>query len=142
MHFVFIGDGPLRPAVEQDCAARHIRSHCHFLGIRGDVAEILGCAGAFLFPSLYEGLGLVLIEAQAAGVPCVYSDVVPPEADVVPQLVTRLPLSAGASRWADALLAILSAPERIPLPAHSPLETSNFTIQKSAAALADCYLQP
>lgn len=141
VHFVFIGDGPMRPAVEKSCEAGDIRGHCHFLGVRSDVAELLGCADAFLFPSLYEGLGLVLIEAQAAGVPCIYSDVVPQEADVVPHLITKLCLSAGALPWAQSLLAVLSAPERSPLTgAGSILERSAFTIQKSAAALTDCYV--
>jgi glycosyltransferase involved in cell wall biosynthesis len=141
VHFVFVGDGPLRPTIERSCEARNIRAHCHFLGIRSDVPEILGCADAFLFPSLYEGLGLVLIEAQAAGVPCIYSDVVPKEADVTPHLITKLPLSEGALAWGESLLAILSLPAR---PAFhgsgSPVEQSAFTIQKSVAALTDCYL--
>ena len=140
-HFVFIGDGPLRPAIEQGCQARNIAPRCHFLGLRGDVPELLSGADAFLFPSRYEGLGLVLIEAQAAGVPCICSNVVPEEADVVPHLVTRLPLDAGAAKWSDAVLAVLSSPRRAPFPgAESPLKKTAFTIQKSAAALMGCYL--
>ena len=48
-----------------------------FLGNRGDVNRILQAMDVFLFPSLYEGLGIAALEAQAAGLPCIISDSVP-----------------------------------------------------------------
>lgn len=68
--------------------------------------ELLRVGTCFVFPSLSEGLGLAAVEAQAAGMPCVFSDAVPEEAVVVPRLVKRLPLAAGAERWLEAVHAM------------------------------------
>jgi glycosyltransferase involved in cell wall biosynthesis len=111
MCLLLIGDGPLRAAVQRRVKDAGLADHVVFAGVRTDVPRLMKDAmDAFLFPSLYEGLGLVLVEAQAAGLPCVCSDVVPEEADVVPALITRLPLSEPALVWADTLLAARAAP--------------------------------
>ena len=65
--------------------------------------EIYARSNVFVFPSLSEGLGLAVVEAQAAGIPCVVSDGVPVEACVIPDLVTRLPLSARLDAWCTAV---------------------------------------
>lgn len=65
--------------------------------------EIYARADVFVFPSFSEGLGLAVVEAQAAGLPCVVSDGVPEEACVIPDLVTRLPLSARLDAWCTAV---------------------------------------
>jgi len=68
---------------------------------------MLGAIDIFVMPSLYEGLGLVLVEAQAAGIPCIFSDCVPGEADIINPLIRRLSLSQPASVWADVILDML-----------------------------------
>ena len=79
--FVWVGIGPL----EDECKAIFERAgvlqRIHFLGSRNDVNEILPCCDLFYMPSAFEGLGIVIIEAQAAGLPCIVSDVVPHEAN-------------------------------------------------------------
>jgi glycosyltransferase involved in cell wall biosynthesis len=69
--FVVAGDGPLRADLEQLAAGTRLR----FLGARDDVPELLASFGVFAFPSLFEGLCLAVIEAQAAGVPVVATPV-------------------------------------------------------------------
>ena len=65
----------------------------------------------FLFPSRYEGFGMAMIEAQASGLACVASDVVPEETNADGRAV-YLPLDAGDAAWADAVLrGERSAPE-------------------------------
>lgn len=78
----FVGDGPDRPNVQQHAQALGISDHILFLGQRTDVNHLYQAFDAFCLPSRYEGLGMVAIEAQVAGCPCVLSDQVPHEADV------------------------------------------------------------
>ena len=69
-HLVLLGDGPLRPEIERQATELGIGHAVHFLGVRADVPRImLGAMDLFLFPSHFEGLGLVAVEAQAAGLP-------------------------------------------------------------------------
>jgi glycosyltransferase involved in cell wall biosynthesis len=74
LHLCLAGDGPLRKLYEE-LAASHLGDACTFLGNREDVTELLACADAFVLPSRYEGLSGALIEAMAAGVPIVASDI-------------------------------------------------------------------
>ena len=139
LQLVFVGDGPLENAVKEQVACRGLAKKVVFLGSRPDVPRLLlGIADLFLFPSLYEGLGLALVEAQAAGVQCLISDNIPEEADVVPELITRLPLSLSASEWADEALALLkrdspvSSLEALGLVERSPINIENSLKQLEA----------
>ena len=71
---------------------------------------MLGAFDCFLFPSRWEGLGLALVEAQAAGLRCFVSTAVPLDAVVIPSLVQQFPLSAGPELWAEAILQRIHAP--------------------------------
>ena len=73
------GDGELRPDVEKQVKALGLEFRVHFLGVRQDVPELLSAMDLFLMPSRWEGLGIVLIEAQANGLPAVCSSSVPRE---------------------------------------------------------------
>jgi glycosyltransferase involved in cell wall biosynthesis len=106
MRLVLIGVGSLRTSIEAKVIQMGLSEKVIFLGTRPDVPELMrGLMDVFLFPSRYEGLGLVLVEAQAAGLPCIFSDVVPLEADLVKPLLYRLSLTQPASDWAKVVLA-------------------------------------
>ncbi len=104
--FLLVGDGPLRPRVEAKIARLSLSGRFHLTGARPDVARLmLGAMDAMLFPSLWEGLPLAVVEAQAAGLPCVASQAVPEEAAVLPAGLRRLSLSERPDVWAQAVLA-------------------------------------
>jgi glycosyltransferase involved in cell wall biosynthesis len=73
--FVFVGDGPLRPELEDRVAALRIQDLVRFLGIRDDIPLLLSTADGFILPSLWEGLPIALLEAMSAGLPVIATDV-------------------------------------------------------------------
>jgi glycosyltransferase involved in cell wall biosynthesis len=103
-YFVLVGDGELRPAFEEQVRQRGLQDRFVFTGVRSDVAQMMRAMDVFLFPSQFEGLGIVLLEAQASGLPCVVSDVVPPEAMVTERQVARLALEESPATWAETVL--------------------------------------
>jgi glycosyltransferase involved in cell wall biosynthesis len=103
---LLVGDGPLRPAVERMVADLGLGDRVVFAGVRRDVARLMrGVMDVFVLPSHYEGLPLVGIEAQAAGLPLVLSDTITDEVDVIPELIQRRSLKEQPEAWAGAVLA-------------------------------------
>jgi len=112
---LLVGDGPLRQEIEEKVNQLGLKDKVIFTGLRSDVPRLmLGAMDVFLLPSLYEGLPLVLIEAQAAGLPITVSNSVTKEIDVVPGLLTWLSLSESASVWAEAIFATLETRPSVP----------------------------
>lgn len=138
---LLVGDGPLRPDVHQQVEALGLQDRVVFAGLRPDVPRLmLAGMDLFVLPSLYEGFGIVLIEAQAAGLPCVCSDVIPPEVDVLPALLRRRQLSAPAAAWAEAIMELR---EQSPIIAQSAalsqVMESPFSIGKGLGSLEQAY---
>jgi glycosyltransferase involved in cell wall biosynthesis len=127
--------------VERKVARLKLRGAVVFAGARPDVPRLMrGAMDLFVLPSLFEGLPLVGIEAQAAGLPCVFSDTITPEVDALPPLVSRLSLTRGASAWADAILGRLARrPAVTPGEALEVLRRSSFNIENSVRALERFY---
>ena len=97
-----VGDGELRPQIELEIESLGIKDKVTILNARNDVPRILKALDVFIFPLLFEGLGIVLIEAQKMGVPCVISNAIPQEA-VISNLVHRMGENATPSEYAEAL---------------------------------------
>ncbi|HAY62237.1 MAG TPA: glycosyltransferase family 1 protein, partial [Ruminococcaceae bacterium] len=74
---LFVGDGEKRAAVQNRAAALGLTPYVLFLGVREDVPALLHAMDVFCMPSLYEGMPLAVLEAQAAGLPCLVSNGVP-----------------------------------------------------------------
>ncbi len=68
---LLVGDGPLRPTIEQRVRELNLTENVLFLGLRDDVAQIMSNSDLFLMPSLFEGLPVASLEAQAAGLPII-----------------------------------------------------------------------
>jgi glycosyltransferase involved in cell wall biosynthesis len=141
MHLLLIGDGSLRSDIEQKVVQMGLSDRVTFAGNRSDVPRLmLKAVDVFLFPSLHEGLGLVLIEAQAAGLPCIFSDVVPEEADLVRPLLQRISLSKSASIWAEAVRSAKSDASAISQrDALAVVENTPFNIAASVKKLTEVY---
>lgn len=107
-----------------------------FLGCVQNVQEWMQAFDLFLFPSTYEGLGTVLIEAQAAGLPCVISDTIPPEVNVT-DLITRVHLSDSAKQWANTLLEINMEKDRAEY--HAQVASAGYEASAVAKQLCDLY---
>jgi glycosyltransferase involved in cell wall biosynthesis len=141
VRLVLVGDGPEEEAIRQMAKENGLNENVLFLGSRPDVPRLLlACMDLFLFPSVAEGLGLALVEAQAAGLPCLVSEEIPREAELVPSLVRRMPLSQGPSYWAKELLNMIAASREISSRnALAIVEQSPFNLSRSIEDLQDTY---
>lgn len=102
--FAFAGSGPLQKAMQDAATASGYGHRFLFLGARSDVPSLLnGLADAFLFPSLWEGLPVALIEAQAAGLPCIVSEQISGEAFAPGSDVTVCNLQSDTKAWTSAI---------------------------------------
>lgn len=131
--FAFAGTGPLQEPMQHIAAASGFGDRFLFLGARSDVpCLLLGLADVFLFPSLWEGLPVALIEAQAAKLPCVVSDRISPEAFAPGADITVCNLNEDLDIWVSR---ILSALER----GRSSADMSRFDLVSTAARLNAMY---
>lgn len=101
--FLLVGDGALRQPFEKEACSLGLRERFRLLGERNDVPRLLRAMDVFVLPSLYEGLPRVLLEAQAAGLPCLASRNVTPEAAAWPGSVRFLALDESPQLWAQAV---------------------------------------
>ena len=112
VRFLLVGDGPRRSQIEALARDLGIEKSVVLTGPRPDrdiPRLMLSAMDAFVIPSVSEGLGTALVEAQAAGLHVLASDAVPSEAAVVPGAVEYLSLSCGAKRWAERLLGMIES---------------------------------
>lgn len=102
---LFVGDGHRRPIVEKAVKEQGLEDSVIFTGMRPDVNRLMQGMDAFLFPSLFEGLGLAAVEAQAMGLPVFASDVLPEETAVT-DFIQYLSLESSAREWAEKIAAV------------------------------------
>lgn len=141
---LLVGDGPLRPGLQEEARRLGLAGRVVFAGSRSDVPRLVRSAmDVFVFPSLFEGLPLSLVEAQAAGLPCVFTDSLAEEVDLAPAQVRRLSLEAGPEAWARAVsgLPCTAAEKPADIPRHRPdVSRWPYRIECSASALESLYL--
>lgn len=131
---LLIGEGPLETEVEAEIARLGLGPSVLRLSFQTGVQDYLQAMDVFALPSLHEGLGTVLLEAQANGLPCVASSGVPAEADVGG--VVRLPLDAPLASWAEA---VSSAVRTDGAEAALRVRASGFDVETEAEELAQRY---
>ncbi|PYR31614.1 MAG: hypothetical protein DMF90_25275 [Acidobacteria bacterium] len=108
-------------------------------GIRSDIEKLMLASRVLLFPSRAEGLGMVAVEAQAAGLLVTASTSVPNECVVLPDLVSFHDLSAPIDQWAEAVVRALRVPRALPTVSNDSWRGSGFDIRISAARLQELY---
>lgn len=102
---LLIGEGQDEKEIKEMVKHNGIEKYVKFLGPRKDVSELMQAMDVFVFPSVFEGLGVVLIEAQASGLP-IYasSNVIPNEVEIIKQNFNFLSLNYDELYWADTIL--------------------------------------
>lgn len=134
---LLVGRGPLESTLRAEVEKLGLSDRVRFLGVRDDVPDILSVFDVMAFPSVKEGLGLVAIEAQAAGLPVVMSTGLPSTACILPN-AKMLDLAAGEHKWAEALLR--AASHQVPFEqAAKEIRTAGFDIHQSAQELTQLY---
>lgn len=108
---LLVGEGPDRFALEEKTRRLEVAGNVIFYGTSDRVERLLWAMDVFVMPSRFEGLGIAAVEAQAAGLPVIFSEQVPKEAQLSQQFWV-LPLHAGAAHWAEKLSEFLGTPER------------------------------
>lgn len=114
---VLIGSGTLKDEIIAYIEAKGLKSRVIILEHRSDVPEILQLLDMFIFPSILEGFGIAVIEAQAAGVKCIVSDAVPQSVYLTKNIMC-LSLSQSAEVWADCITSFSNN-----VPQYSSLES-------------------
>lgn len=99
---LILGDGDDREELEGIISSEHLSNVVILAGVREDINKLYSVMDVFFMPSLYEGLPVSAVEAQAAGLPCVYSDNVPRETDIT-GTGTFLSLDADIDKWTKTL---------------------------------------
>lgn len=104
---ILIGDGELKEEIENYIFELNLSDDVILLGAREDAVDIMASIfDVMAFPSLYEGLPLTVVEAQAVQIPIIVSKNITQEAEFDSQLVSYLPLTSSAEQWANALLCL------------------------------------
>ena len=101
---LLVGDGPEIQLIKNRIKEIGLESRVRLLGFRYDVPALLQAMDVLLLPSHYEGLPIIAIEAQAAGLPCLVSEGIAAES-VFTDLITRLSLHETPEKWAEAALS-------------------------------------
>ena len=135
---MLVGDGSKRQLIHKLAEKLQIEDSIIYTGVRSDVDELLQAMDAFVFPSLYEGLPLSCVEAQAAGLPTYISaDVVAPEVRIT-DLVKFISLSKTAQEWANSIVdGRISSNDR--WDTSSEIIQKGFDISNTARWLGDFY---
>lgn len=135
---VLVGTGELEEKIKMKVKNNNLTDSVIFLGNRPDINDIMQAFDIFLFPSIFEGLGVVLIEAQASGLKCFTSkDAVPMEAKVT-DLLSYISLKDGAKVWAKEILKYKDGYERNNT--FNEIVKNNYDIKNNAKWLEEFYL--
>lgn len=134
---VIVGDGPLKEKIQEKIEKMNLEKDVIILESREDVQDMYQIFDLFLFPTMYEGLGIVLIEAQLSGLRCFTSNVVPVEAQITQNYKTQ-DINDLPEKWAQSVLKYCEEPyER--KTQNEALIKHNYDIEKEVVKLEKIY---
>ena len=102
---LFLGRGDAAESVREYAMKKGVSEHIEFMGSRTDISRFYQAMDLFLFPSFHEGLPIAGVEAQAADLPCLFSDAVTSEIMITDRAVS-VPLDLGAAEWAKKSISL------------------------------------
>ncbi len=130
--------GELGDAMEEKINNAGLTNQIKLLGLRKDIPLLMSAADVLFFPSLWEGLGMVAVEAQAAGLKVVAADNLPDEAFIIKELVKKKSILSPVADWVDAI--IQSASNHTDRKQYErKISESLFSINNSVQGLAKLY---
>ena len=138
VRLMLIGDGEGRKEIENKVKERGLQDNVIFMGVRRDVPELLQAMDVFVFPSLYEGLPVTMIEEQAAGVPAVISDRVSEECIITKDLVKVEGLEETPEQWAGEILKQVKISKR---DRSEEIKKAKYDVETNAKWLEEYYLR-
>lgn len=138
MKLLLVGDGDDRKKIQEKVSLLGIEDKVIFAGVRSDVNELLQAMDVFVFPSLYEGLPVTMIEAQSSGLPCVISNQVSEECIVTNGLVTSKKLDESPMQWAEHILQKVHRPRENHI---EEIREAGYDIVTAAKYLEEFYLR-
>lgn len=136
---ILIGDGELKKTIENKVKNLSLGKNIFFLGLRNDIENILNNSDLFIFPSIYEGLGLVLLEAQAAGLPCLVSEAIQPEADLHIKLINRLSLKNDINLWGKLALELINSKNKDHIKTKNAFKNKGYDLESIIEKLLQIY---
>ena len=135
---MLIGDGPLENEIKRKIQRYSLEDKVKILGFRDDVYKLMNIMDIFVFPSFFEGLGIVLIEAQAEGLPCLVSNKVPNEAKKT-DILKFLSLDDSPQKWANEIDYCLKTYKRHDM--STDIQKNKYDIKDNASELQNFYLK-
>ncbi len=138
---LLVGTGDTLAQTKDNVKALGIENSVIFLGSRTDVDSILSAVDIFLFPSIFEGLPVSVVEAQCSGLQVITSDTISKDT-VITDLITRMPLSCSAKEWAEKMDKLYINSKSTDRSAYSnTVNNAGFDAKQIAKSLVDRYLE-
>ena len=136
---ILVGDGPLIEEIKKKVKQLNLEKNIYFLGLRDDIDFILNNCDLFIFPSIYEGLGLVMLEAQACGLPCIVSEAIQPEADLEIGLLNRLQLSDSCEVWSKKAFELVGKKKKDKQEIKNAFNNKGYELSQIVNSLLEVY---
>ena len=135
---LLVGDGELKEHLKDKCKECNVEDDVIFVGAQSNTEEYYWAMDLFCFPSLWEGLGIVVIEAQVSGLQCFVSTNVPDEADIGLSLMTKIDLNSSKREWIDKMLEHVDYNRLVDT---AIIRKSGYDISNSVAMMQKFYME-